>query len=263
MVNVFISYSHVDEKLVEIFLKKTCPFHSGYNPICNIWRDRMMTSGDSISESINRMIEETDLAILFLSEDFMASRSCQEEVDKLNQLKDERGLKILSLIVDRCWWKEDSRLSDVLALSIDGKSFISYENRQDDFWDEVITNFKGAITKYRNEHPEIIRVPMNAKKVRLNVEFDRTTDIELFIKNLSTHIRNAHRELVANHFNGSLTDKIIYDLQGTPEELYDILDYIRLSGGEKHISNITYISEVDKFEREDLTIDEAIFYLRN
>lgn len=265
MVNVFISYSHADEKLVEEFLKKTHPLHSGNDPICNIWRDRLMMSGDSISVSIDSKIKDTDLAIIFLSEDFMASCSCQDEVAKFNHLKEERGLKILSLIVDWCLWREDSRLSDDLALTIDGKPYILYveKHRQRDFWNEVITNFKGAVSKYRSEHPEIIRVPLNGKKAKFVVEFERNTDIELYIERLSTQIRNVHRELVANHFNGSSNDMIVYELQGTSEELYDILQYISLSGGEKYISNIIYISELDKLEKEDLTIEEALDYLRN
>lgn len=264
MVNVFVSYSHADEKIVETFLKKSFPLHSGKTQICNIWRDRMMTSGDNMKVSIFEKIKETDIAILFISVDFLSSQSCQEELEQFYGLHEERGLKILSFIVNRCLWKEDIRLSNNLALTKDGQPYDSYsKSHKDDYWEEVITNFKSAINKYQSEHPEIIRESTITKKAQMYVEFDKNTDIDLFIEDLNTLIRNKHRELSERHFNGSVNDKVVYEFQGTYEEIYNILNYIRLQDGEKFISNITFKSDSDKLERDDLTIDDVLAYLND
>jgi hypothetical protein len=73
-VSVFISYSHVDEKLKDRLILFLTPLKR--ENIIEVWTDRDILAGDRWDESIKTQLEESDLILLLVSPDFIASEYC-------------------------------------------------------------------------------------------------------------------------------------------------------------------------------------------
>src|SRR5690606_27428755 len=95
---IFISYSHVDEKHMLRLVSMLKPLEK--QGIFHIWHDRAITAGDEWYQEIQNAINTCDLALLLVSIDFLNSRFIQEdELPRLLQLRKERGLRVVPIIV--------------------------------------------------------------------------------------------------------------------------------------------------------------------
>lgn len=129
MSKIFISYSHNDED----FLKENfIPLFEHLKKENNIdyFYDRLLRSGGELFDTIDYHLNDCDMAILFLSESFYESDSCQQEKDKLLKKKQIEGIYVLPVIISECQWKEDSSISKNLVLNTDGKKLISLSEKQ-------------------------------------------------------------------------------------------------------------------------------------
>ena len=82
---LFISYSHLDEKSIEEFIKHIAPLKS--KGLVEYWYDRKNNVGDQFQEKIDCNIENSDIICLFISSNFLSSPACLKEKEialKLN-----------------------------------------------------------------------------------------------------------------------------------------------------------------------------------
>lgn len=141
---LFISYSHLDEKYIEEFIKHIAPLKS--NGFVEYWYDRKNYGGDQFQEKIDGKIEDSDIICLFISSNFLSSPACLKEKEIALKLKKERNIRVVPIILSSCGWLDDHHLSSLLALPTDGKPISNFENR-DDGWLDVYKGVKDLVLK--------------------------------------------------------------------------------------------------------------------
>lgn len=143
---LFISYSHADESYIERFIKVISPLED--NGILEYWYDRNLTAGDEFWAEIDNHLADRDIVCLFLSQDYLASTSCKEEMRRAILMKKEHGVLIIPIVLRPCQWLDFNELSSKLAATKDGKPISKYGD-EDDAWMEVYGMVKDSVTKYK------------------------------------------------------------------------------------------------------------------
>lgn len=147
--NLFISYSHEDEKSIEKFIKHISPLKE--NKLIKEWYDRKILPSEPFQEEIDNNLENADIICLCISASFLSSDSCQKETDKALQLR-RKGARVVSLILSDCGWKDLKKFKLDLALPTDGYSVANFGN-EDSGWSNIYEGLKDLIydeSKLRN-----------------------------------------------------------------------------------------------------------------
>ena len=120
---IFISYSHKDEQW-----KDRLETHLGVlkrQGLLEIWDDRQIKAGGDWFAEIERAVESTHAAILLISADFLNSGFIlDQEIPRLFEQQEKRGMKIFPLIVRPCAWQEVEWLAEMQARPKDGEPLI-------------------------------------------------------------------------------------------------------------------------------------------
>ena len=150
MLKLFISYSHKDENKVEHFLTYMKPLMTGENQLFEAWYDRNIKTGDDFWSEIDAHLADRDIVCLFISKDYIASRSCIHEMEQALQMHKTTGTLVIPVILSTCRWLDvNSELKKLLAATTDAKPIDSY-GKEDDGWDDVYGHIKEAVENYRN-----------------------------------------------------------------------------------------------------------------
>ena len=91
---VFISYSHNDKKLMGELLKHLKPFSRSGS--ITVWSDEQIASGSRWFSEIQTALEQTSVAVLLVSPDFLASAFIHEhELGPLLKEAEAGGVRIV------------------------------------------------------------------------------------------------------------------------------------------------------------------------
>ena len=143
-IKVFVSYSHKDEKYKDKF--NTFIVMLRRNNVIVAWDDRKLIAGDPLDTVIDKKLEEADLIILLLSQDFLASDYCYTNEMKKALVRYEQGKNIIiPVILRNCDWLS-SPLKKIMALPKDGKCISSWRDEDEAFMD-VVDGIKKVISK--------------------------------------------------------------------------------------------------------------------
>lgn len=111
---VFVSYSHSDSKYLDEIRKHFKPISKNID----FWDDSKLNPGDKWREEIDKAIDNSRVAILLLSADFLASDFIvNNELPPLLKAADEKGAKILIVILRPCLFSEIEQLNRYQALN--------------------------------------------------------------------------------------------------------------------------------------------------
>ncbi len=135
---VFISYAHKDEAFKDDLLTVLKPLER--KGILEIWQDRKIEGGDEWRREIETAMNEGDMALLFISKNFLASSFIQDkELPRLLQRRKEEGLRVVPIIISPCMWESEPVLSDLHALPKDAKPVGSFTEgyARDQVWVEI------------------------------------------------------------------------------------------------------------------------------
>ena len=116
LASVFISYSHQDEDLRRQLIIHLKPFVDA--GVVNIWYDGHIPYGGVIEKEIAKNLRDSNIILLLVSSDFLASRSCQAEVDVAMTLRNN-GVAVIPVILRACNWRETA-LGQLRAAPQDG-----------------------------------------------------------------------------------------------------------------------------------------------
>ena len=131
-VKLFYNYSHKDEKFKEELEKSLSNLKR--DKIIDDWGDRKINAGDSIPEEIKKHIESFHIILLLFSPDFIASSWCYYEIKKAFELKKQKDITVIPIILKPCDWRNTHPyIKDTLALPTDAKAITKWEN-QDEAW---------------------------------------------------------------------------------------------------------------------------------
>ncbi|MCD6371382.1 MAG: TIR domain-containing protein, partial [Candidatus Aenigmarchaeota archaeon] len=168
--NLFISYSHQDEKpYIEEFKKHLAPLRD--NGWVEDWYDRKILPGEDYQSKINNNLEDANIICLFISPNFLSSENCKKEKKRALELRRKKRVSVIPIILSPCGWRDDEDISKLLALPTDGKPVSSFQNK-DEGWLDIYNGLKRVIQK-----------EIKIKQLRVKEEFEKfLQDTELLIK---------------------------------------------------------------------------------
>lgn len=205
---LFISYCHEDKHHKEQILKYLQP-----NEDIEVWYDKEMLAGDEFDEVISAKIEESDVFVFLITQDFLTSKYCNEiELSKaLERKASDDELRIIPVVLDYCTFKS-SRLSLYNATPSDAKPISSYQNQKQAYLEvseaieDVVKYLKEKKTQSSYEITEETVVEKNALR----------TNFKLHLLDLGFTIQHRRKEILY------LDDLFIYpDLKRTKYEFDD------------------------------------------
>jgi internalin A len=133
-VRIFISYSHKDEEFraeldthLKIFQRLG---------LIETWHDRQISAGDDWASEISQNLDQSDIVLLLISADFLASNYCYETEMKRALLREFEGqARVVPIILRDCPWNY-SPFGRLQALPKDAKPVRLWEDR-DSAWRSV------------------------------------------------------------------------------------------------------------------------------
>ncbi|QEC68229.1 toll/interleukin-1 receptor domain-containing protein [Panacibacter ginsenosidivorans] len=124
---VFISYSHFDKDILVDVQRHFKPF---INQI-EIWDDSKILPGQKWKEEVRKAIDQTKVAILLISTDFLGSEFiANNELPPLLQAAEENGAVILIVILKPCLFEEFDKLNQFQTLNPPNNPVIKMDNTE-------------------------------------------------------------------------------------------------------------------------------------
>jgi len=142
-IQVFISYSHKDDDSRKELEKWLVALKD--NGMIDSWSDVNIIPGDRLMNKISKKMDEADIIVLLLSQDYLASKSCKDEMDYALNTPQK---KVIPIILKDCTWLETG-CKELLALPKDGKAINKWENMEE-AWQSIYQGMKIAINELRN-----------------------------------------------------------------------------------------------------------------
>jgi len=156
MKKIFISYAHKDEKWKNRLVKQLKVLEP--EGFCDIWEDRKIRIGDDWKPEIETALNESDIAILMVSADFLVSNFIRtEEVPRILERRKSEGLLVIPVFVKPCPWERVEWLSKIQGEPLDGKTLAE---RSRDKAERVLADLAGTIAG---------RIQADAQKPRMDV----------------------------------------------------------------------------------------------
>jgi hypothetical protein len=154
---LFISYSHVDEKDIDAFIKHITPLKT--KGLIETYYDRKILGGKNFQDKIDNKLEDADIICLFISANFLSSNACMEEKSNALELMKKKGISVVPIILSPCGWLDDSDIFSLLALPTDGKPISKFKD-SDEAWNCVYKGLK-----------DIIKNEIKIKQLKITDEF--------------------------------------------------------------------------------------------
>jgi len=143
-VKVFISYSHVDEKLKDQLLNHLGPLKR--LGMIDEWHDRKIKAGDAWGDEISKNLEEADIILLIVSVDFINSEYCYEKEFEVALARHNAGDATIVPVIGRsCMWTE-LPFGAIQAVPKDGRAVASWNDQ-----DEALTDVARQIRDLARE----------------------------------------------------------------------------------------------------------------
>ena len=129
MIEIFFSYAHKDEDLMDAVRKQLVIFDRQKRIVK--WYDRKLLPGKSWKGEIDHHINYADIVLLFVSPDFFESDYCYEvELTQALKQHQEGRTVVIPVIVRPCAW-HTAPFATFQALPRDGKSISRWEDKDE------------------------------------------------------------------------------------------------------------------------------------
>src|SRR5262245_52253640 len=117
---LFISYSHDDTKWLEVIRQQLVVLEAeGLVSICD---DSQLKVGEGWYQQLSEMMLTARLGLLLISAPFLSSKFVrEEEIPRLFDRHEERGMKIYPLLVEPCPWQNVAWLARLQLRPQDSK----------------------------------------------------------------------------------------------------------------------------------------------
>ena len=101
--SVFVSYSHVDQKVKDELLKHLKPLDRGH--LIETWHDGRISPGEEWDDVIASQLEKADIILLLVSIDFINSDYCNDvELERALDRHGEGKARVIPVILRACMW---------------------------------------------------------------------------------------------------------------------------------------------------------------
>lgn len=127
--SVFISYSHLDRDYLDRLIVHLKPLEK--KGLIDLWVDTRLYAGDRWKEEIEKALDRATVAILLVSADFLASDFIIEnELPPILRNAEEKGTRIIPLIVKPCRFARDNSLKHFQAINDPNEALICLDTGQ-------------------------------------------------------------------------------------------------------------------------------------
>ena len=144
---VFVSYSHVNTTHRKDFQKFMAPLAA--DGTVKLWDDTQIPPGADWLAEIEAAMGRAGVAVMLVSADFLASRFCTEvELAGFVKAQEERGLKVVGVLVSDCLWQRVPYLAERQMLPKDANNNLKpvdqFDNRSK-AWTSVAKAIAGLL----------------------------------------------------------------------------------------------------------------------
>jgi len=128
-VEVFFSYAHVDEDLMNDVRRQMIVYERNGRIIK--WHDRMIPAGGEWRTEIDGRLERSHVVLLFMSPHFIESRYCYEVEGEVALRRHREGsARVIPIILRPCDWHE-TPFGELQALPPDGRPLSLWPDRDE------------------------------------------------------------------------------------------------------------------------------------
>ena len=139
---LFISYSHTDEKYKDLLTTHLTSLKR--QGVIKEWHDRMLVAGKEWDKSIKQELLDSDIILLLISADFLASNYCYDiEITKAMERHEQGEAIVIPIIVRPCDWI-GLPFSKIQGLPKDAKALSTWKDIDEGYLD-IIKGIKNAI----------------------------------------------------------------------------------------------------------------------
>jgi len=143
-IEIFYSYSHKDEDLRNELEKHLSVLKR--NGVIAGWHDRKIVPGAEWGGEIDKHLEMSNIILLLVSSDFIASDYCYEnEMKRAMERHAQRTARVIPVILRKCDWR-DAPFGKLQALPKNGKPIKTW-NDIDDAFADVVAGLKRTIAE--------------------------------------------------------------------------------------------------------------------
>ncbi|WP_338762014.1 toll/interleukin-1 receptor domain-containing protein [Bernardetia sp. ABR2-2B] len=142
---VFVSYSHLDTDFLLDIKRHFKPFSKKID----FWDDTKIEPGQKWKDEIKKAIEQTKVAILLVSTDFLGSEFiADEELPPLLKAAEEHGAVVLTVILKPCLFDEFTDISQYQTMNPPTKPVSRMdENEKEDLYVNLVRQTKKFLDK--------------------------------------------------------------------------------------------------------------------
>ncbi|MEX2125973.1 MAG: toll/interleukin-1 receptor domain-containing protein [Woeseia sp.] len=204
----FISYSHRDEEALD-------RLHTHLSVLqregaITTWIDREILAGAELDASISAALESSQLFLILVSPDFLASDYCYErEMTRALERHDEGEARVVPIIVEPCDWK-NSPLKKLKAIPKDGKPISEWTNENAAYLN-IVTELRRLLTSPsvpRASNASVEAEP--ARRYRAKQDFDEIDRADFRDRSFAiirSHFENSIAEInTVDNFRGRFRD---------------------------------------------------------
>ena len=151
-VNLFISYSHKDEKFKEDFEDHLSSLKD--QNIIDVWHDREIIAGQEWKDEIDENLANSEIIIFLVSASFNSSQYCTsiELTQAIKQHQEGKSI-LIPVIIRHCDWQAYS-YGKFQGLPKDGKPIASWSD-SDEGWLDVIQGLKKTIVEFEGRKKKV------------------------------------------------------------------------------------------------------------
>lgn len=140
-VEIFLSYSHEDEKLKQDLLKHMAILGQGRTGRVIVWHDRDIKAADNWKQQIDTHLASAKIIILLISSDFIASDYCYSiEMEAAMERYEKGEARIVPIIVRPVEW-EETPFHKLQALPHNAKAVVKW-SIPDEAWVDIVKEIK-------------------------------------------------------------------------------------------------------------------------
>jgi len=141
---LFISYNHKDDDSRQELDKWLVNLRE--KGLIDEWHDGNLIPGDHLMSKISEKMDEADIILLLLSQDYLASKSCRDEMNYALGVTQKK--RVISIVLKDCTWQETG-CKDLLALPKDGKPLAGWVSREE-AWHSVYEGIKKVVDELQH-----------------------------------------------------------------------------------------------------------------
>lgn len=139
--SIFIGYTEEDQIWADKFYSHL--FSMSKNGYVTIWYEKLMLAGSNRMEVIRQYLSASDILLLIVSSDFLASNNCDELIE-LSIKRHEIGGTVVPIVVRKCHW-ELTKLGRFTVLPQNQKAISSEWNSSDEAIYQVVEELQMLI----------------------------------------------------------------------------------------------------------------------